>query len=125
MAGVCGFSGKEVEQLAGGSVRLTGWIPREQLYELFRGARGFIYPSMFEGFGMPVLEAMAAGVPVACSNIPPLREIAGSTVRYFDPASHDEIRDALQLLADGKMPTDAPAQRAVAFTWVQTASATP
>jgi glycosyltransferase involved in cell wall biosynthesis len=124
LTGVRGFAAKEIESLAGDSVEITGWAPRERLYELYRGALGFIYPSTFEGFGMPVLEAMAAGVPVACSDIPPLREIAGSTVLFFDPASDREIEDALRLLASGKIPTDAAQLRAAAFTWEKTARAT-
>jgi len=124
ITGVRGFAAKEVERLAGGSVRLTGWIPRDQLYELFRGARGFVYPSTFEGFGMPVLEAMAAGIPVACSDIPPLREVAGSTVYYFDPSSETAIRGALERLIAGSISTDAAAQRAALFTWKKTAQAT-
>jgi glycosyltransferase involved in cell wall biosynthesis len=124
ITGVRGFAAAGVEQLAGDSVRITGWIPRQDLYQLFRGARGFIYPSTFEGFGMPVLEAMAAGVPVACSNIPPLREIAGSTVHYFDPASDSEIRDALQRLADGAIPTEPAERRAHEFTWEKAARET-
>ena len=124
ITGVRGFAAKEVEKLAGGSVRLTGWIPRDQLYELFRGARGFIYPSTFEGFGMPVLEAMAAGIPVACSDIPPLREVAGSTVHYFDPSSEAAIRDALERLIAGSIPSDTAARRAAQFTWKKTAQAT-
>jgi glycosyltransferase involved in cell wall biosynthesis len=124
ITGVRGFAAREVERMAGDSVKITGWIPREQLYELFRGARGFIYPSTFEGFGMPVLEAMAAGVPVACSDIPPLREVAGATVRYFDPASENEIRDALERLAAGTIPTDAARTRASEFTWEKTARET-
>lgn len=124
ITGVRGFAAKQVEKLAGGSVRLTGWIPREQLYELYRGARGFIYPSTFEGFGMPVLEAMAAGVPVACSDIPPLREVAGSTVHYFDPSSDLAIRDALARLNTGAIPAEAAARRAAQFTWQKTARAT-
>ena len=124
ITGVRGFAAKDVEKLAGGSVRLTGWIPRDQLYELFRGARGFIYPSTFEGFGMPVLEAMAAGVPVACSNIPPLRDVAGSTVHHFDPSSDTALRDALERLAAGTIPTEAAARRAAKFTWEKTARAT-
>ena len=124
ITGVRGFAAKDVEKLAGGSVRLTGWIPREQLYELFRGARGFIYPSTFEGFGMPVLEAMAAGVPVACSDIPPLREVGGLTVQYFDPSSDTAIRDALERLAAGTIPTEAAARRAAQFTWEKTARVT-
>jgi glycosyltransferase involved in cell wall biosynthesis len=124
LTGVRGFAAKEIEALAGDAAEITGWIPREQLYELYRGALGFIYPSTFEGFGMPVLEAMAAGVPVACSHIPPLREIAGSTVHFFDPASDGEIRDALLLLASGKISTEAAHRRAAEFTWEKTARAT-
>src|SRR5262249_13814804 len=70
ITGLKGFAAKEIEKLAGAHVRITGWIPREELYELFRCARAFIYPSTFEGFGLPVLEAMAAGIPLACSDIP-------------------------------------------------------
>src|SRR5216684_7684575 len=95
ITGVRGFAAAEVEKLAGDSVRITGWVPREELYELFRGARGFIYPSMFEGFGMPVLEAMAAGVPVACSAIPPLREVAADAALYFDPLDEDALAEGL------------------------------
>jgi glycosyltransferase involved in cell wall biosynthesis len=73
---------------------------------------------------MPVLEAMAAGVPVACSDIPPLREIAGSTVHYFDPANEAEIRDALERLAAGGIPTEAAQERAAEFTWEKTARET-
>ncbi len=124
ITGVRGFAAVEIESLAGSSVELTGWIPREQLYELYRGALGFIYPSTFEGFGMPVLEAMAAGVPVACSDIPPLREIALSTVHFFDPASDREIRDALLLLASGKISTEAAHRRAAQFAWEKAARAT-
>ena len=69
---------------------------------------------------MPVLEAMAAGVPVACSDIPPLREIARSTVHFFDPANDREMRDALLLLASGKISTDAAQHRAAQFTWEKT-----
>ena len=124
LTGVRGFAAEEIESLAGESVEITGWIAREKLYELYRGALGFIYPSTFEGFGMPVLEAMAAGVPVACSDIAPLREIALSTVHFFDPASDREIQDALLLLASGKIPTEAAQRRAAEFTWVKAARAT-
>src|SRR5258706_2912182 len=105
ITGVRGFAAAEVEKLAGNSVRINGLVPREELYELFCGARGFIYPSTFEGFGMPVLEAMAAGVSVSCSGIPPLREIAGPTVHYFDPSSDRELGAALQRLAEGTIST--------------------
>ena len=124
LTGVRGFAAEEIERLAGSSVEIAGWVPRKQLFELYQGALGFIYPSTFEGFGMPVLEAMAAGVPVACSDIPPLREIAQSTVHFFDPANDREIRDALLLLASGKIATEAAQRRAAQFTWEKTARAT-
>lgn len=124
ITGVRGFAAAQVQRLAGERVQLAGWLPRSELYELFRGARGFIYPSTFEGFGMPVLEAMAAGVPVACSDIPPLREIAGATVHYFDPASDSAIRDALARLAAGSLDPEAAQRRAREFTWERTARAT-
>jgi glycosyltransferase involved in cell wall biosynthesis len=124
LTGVRGFAAQTIERLAGESVEVTGWVPREQLYELYRGARGFIYPSTFEGFGMPVLEAMAARVPVACSDIPPLREIAQSTIHLFDPSNDGQIRDALVLLASGTVSTDAAQRRAAEFTWEKTARLT-
>ncbi len=124
ITGVRGFAAAEVEKLAGESVRIAGWIPREELFELFRCARGFIYPSTFEGFGMPVLEAMAAGVPVACSDIPPLREVAGDTVHYFDPSSDAQIRDALMVLAGGGLSTEAAQRRAAEFSWEKCARET-
>src|SRR5579885_1722998 len=87
MTGLRGFAAQELERLAGPRVRFTGWVSRDELYELYRCARAFVYPSTFEGFGMPVLEAMAAGIPVACSDIPPLREIADGCAVFFDPLS--------------------------------------
>ena len=124
LTGVRGFAAREVEKAAGAGIKIAGWIPREELYELFRCALGFIYPSTFEGFGMPVLEAMAAGIPVACSDISPLREIAGETVHFFDPANENEIRDALLLLTSGNIPTEAARQRAGEFTWDKAARET-
>ncbi len=124
ITGVRGFAAQQIEQLATATVRIAGWIPREELYELFRRARGLIYPSTFEGFGMPVLEAMAARVPVACSDIPPLREVAGATAQYFDPLNEDAIQDAMRRLCAGNIPTEAAQQRASEFTWKKAAQST-
>lgn len=124
VTGMRGFAANELEATRPESVEFTGWIPREKLYELYRCARGFIYPSTFEGFGMPVLEAMAAGVPLACSDIPVLREVAGDCAIYFDPFDDSGIEHALVHLATEQIPTEAEQRRAAEFTWEKTAHAT-
>jgi glycosyltransferase involved in cell wall biosynthesis len=101
IAGLKGFEAERIERLRSeshleASTEITGWIPREDLYSLFAQAQAFVYPSRFEGFGIPVLEALTAGVPVACSRLPSLVEIAGDSARYFNPDSDAEIVAALE-----------------------------
>lgn len=124
MTGLKGFATREIEKLSGHNVRITGWIPREEVYELFRCARALICPSTFEGFGMPVLEAMAAGVPVACSDIPPLHEVAGPAVLYFNPANENEIEDAMRRLMGESRLVEPARVRAAGFTWEKSARET-
>jgi glycosyltransferase involved in cell wall biosynthesis len=76
----------ELERRAGDRVRFTGWVDEATLEGLYRMASGFVFPSLAEGFGMPVLEAMARGVPVACSDATSLPEVAGDAALLFDPA---------------------------------------
>ncbi len=78
---------------------LTGRIPQKDLYELVPGAEAIVYVSYFEGFGMPVVEGMKAGVPVITSNITSLPEVAGSAAVLVDPFSIDEIAMAMKRLA--------------------------
>jgi glycosyltransferase involved in cell wall biosynthesis len=110
------------------SVQITRWVPREELYSLYARARAFVYPSMFEGFGMPVLEAMAAGIPVACSDIPPLREVAGDAALYFDPLNEDAIASAIErVMTDASLRerlATAGRERARPFTWERCAEQT-
>jgi len=82
------------------AVTFTGWIPRADLLELFLSAEAFVFASRYEGFGIPVLEAMTAGVPVACSDIEVLHEVAGDGACYFDPDDPSSISDALALVLD-------------------------
>jgi len=101
VAGMKGFFTAELEQLRtelalGDSVEFTGWIPREALYDLYAGAWAFLYPSRFEGFGLPVVEAMAAGIPLACSRIEPLSSIAGDAALQFDPNDVTSIVEAMR-----------------------------
>jgi glycosyltransferase involved in cell wall biosynthesis len=103
IVGLEGFAATNLKRLVSRlgleqSVHLTGWISRQQVYRHFRNAFSFIHPSLFEGFGMSVLEALAAGVPSACSAIEPLVSITGSGCLYFDPTKESEILDALYRL---------------------------
>ena len=111
-----------------GQVHACGWVPRRLLLGLFRYATTLVYPSTFEGFGMPVLEAMAAGIPVACSEIAPLQEVAGEAALYFDPWSADSIAASLRRMLgepDLRRRLSAAGQeRAANFTWTRAAEQT-
>ena len=130
VAGMRGFAADEIDSLIaqlglGGSVEITGWLARDQLLELYRRAWAVVCPSRFEGFGMPALEAMAAGVPLACSDIPPLREVASDCALFF-PA--DDIVPALERICfDEELRASlvsAALMRAKELTWRRAADDT-
>lgn len=133
LAGLRGFRTPEIEALiaelgVGDRVTIPGWLPRAELMQLYARAHAFIYPSTFEGFGMPILEAMAAAIPVACSDIPVLREVAGEAALFFDPLEEGAIAAGLdRITADvelrSKLATAGP-ERARPFTWQKTAEKT-
>jgi glycosyltransferase involved in cell wall biosynthesis len=124
IAGMRGHYAREVEAAAtaapAGAVTITGWIPREELYSLYARAGAFIYPSTFEGFGMPVLEGLAASLPVACAEIAPLREVAGDAALYFGPADDDAMLGAMERL----LAWQAHPERAREFSWERCARET-
>jgi glycosyltransferase involved in cell wall biosynthesis len=109
-------------------VRLLGWVDDADLEGLYRAAAVFAFPSLAEGFGLPVLEAMARGVPVACARASSLPEIAGDAAHYFDPLAIDAIAAALdKLLADREAAArlaQAGRERARWFTWERAAEGT-
>jgi|SRR5579872_2202251 len=124
IAGMRGFYADQIDALIAElavPVQLTGWIPRKDLLRLYEHALAFVYPSTFEGFGMPVLEAMAAGIPLACSDIPPLREVAGDSAVYFDPSDEAAISDALDRVVQGGPDGR---ERARGFSWEAAARST-
>jgi alpha-1,3-rhamnosyl/mannosyltransferase len=91
----------EAARELGDRVRLLGPVHREQLFPLFAGADLYAFPSRHEGFGIPVLEAMAQGTAVLCSDIPALREVAGDAARFVAPDDTEAWTDALaELLGD-------------------------
>ena len=99
-------------------VTVRGRVPREELASLYRRASALVFPSLYEGFGQPPLEAMASGCPVACSPAGALPEVCGTAARYFDPMSPDEIAEAVStVLADPEPLVRRGVERAAKFTW--------
>lgn len=126
---LAGHAGREHSRLmgladgygVGGRVILTGWIDAADLEGLYRTATCCAYPSLHEGFGLPVLEAMVRGVPLACSDSTSLPEVAGDAAELFDPRDPTAIARALRLLLTDR---DHAAElvrrghaRAAQFTW--------
>ena len=109
-------------------MRFVGWTSEADVEGLFALCRAFVFPSFYEGFGLPVLEAMARGVPVACSDRASLPEVAGDAALLFDPSDPAAIAAALErLLGDPDLAERLRAagrERAAAFTWERTAQLT-
>ena len=102
-------------------VDVRGLVSGDALVSLYRRAAAVVFPSLYEGFGAPPLEAMACGCAVAVSDIPPLREVCGDAAEYFDPRSPEAIADACERTLGGG--GDRGAARAAEFSWVSSARA--
>ena len=110
------------------AVEFTGWLPREEVYELYSRAWAVVYPTLFEGFGMPLIEALAAGVPTTCSSIEPLVSLSGGAALLFEPKSVGAISDAMARVSDDadlrrELARSGPV-RAAEFTWAKAARMT-
>lgn len=122
---------REKELLAelnlGTQVKLLTDINDEQLRRLYGRAVAFVYPSLYEGFGIPLLEALACGCPVVASDIPSSKEVADDCAIYFDPSSSEDLRAVLErVVAEGPNETRRAAgiARAALFSWTETARQT-
>ncbi|MFH1562090.1 MAG: glycosyltransferase family 1 protein [Nitrospirota bacterium] len=123
-----GTVSKEFKGLQKKDVILTGYVPDEELPLLYCGASLLVHPSFFEGFGLPVLEAMACGTPVVASNVTSLPEIIGEAGLLFDPFKPEEMASAVyRILSDKVLQQDLikkGLQRANEFSWQKTAKQT-
>ena len=127
------FSGNPTRELARriqrfhirGKVHFLGIVPEARLPTLYRGAEALVFPSLYEGFGLPILEAMACGTPVVTSNVTAMPEVAGDAAVLVDPASVEQIADAIgRVMLDTSLRAElqkkGPA-RAAQFSWAKTA----
>jgi glycosyltransferase involved in cell wall biosynthesis len=106
-------------------IELPGYVSREEVLRLYRAASLFVYPSLYEGFGIPVLEAMACGTPVVCSGIDVLREVGAEAAAFFDPRNPQEIaatiREVLESPARQAIMQQKGLERARLFSWTECA----
>jgi len=122
------FSDELRQGLASGHVCLLGYLPDEQVAQLLAGARALVFPSRYEGFGLPVLEAMASATPVIVTRSSAMPEVAGTAGNYIDADDVDGLRDALARLIDDpahwQACVEAGLRQARLFSWKRCAQAT-
>ncbi|MBI3695127.1 MAG: glycosyltransferase family 4 protein [Acidobacteria bacterium] len=125
---VAGASGWKLKLAPAPEVRVLGYVQPETLPLLYNRAAAFVFPSLYEGFGMPLLEAMAAGAPVITSNVSAMPEVVAEAGLTVDPRSPSELARAMErLLTDPELArslTEKGIRRAREFTWEKTALAT-
>jgi glycosyltransferase involved in cell wall biosynthesis len=132
IVGPCGFRSSWIQDtiVARGlssSVKLLGYVPADDLIALYNAAIGLVYPSVYEGFGLPVVEAMACGRPVIAANTSSLPEVAGEAAILVNPFEVSEMRDAMERLVTEPRLAQALGAlglaRAAQFSWRRTAAA--
>ncbi len=105
-------------------VRVVGFVPQEHLPALYAGAMVFVYPSLYEGFGLPVLEALSVGTPVVAGTVSSIPEVGGDAVEYCDPSDVTSLYQALRRVVCDKAVREALRSRAIAqskrFAWKHT-----
>ena len=108
---------------AGPGVRVEANVPDDRLAELYAGASALVHPSLYEGFGLPVLEAMSAGTPVIAADIPALRELCGDAARYADPDDPVSFAAAMAEIGGQRELAERGGHRAEQFSWADCARA--
>jgi glycosyltransferase involved in cell wall biosynthesis len=131
LGGGLGWQYQDILNMAlslGNRIQITGYLPQRDLIPLYAGASLFVYPSLYEGFGMPLLEAMASGVPIVASRTSSIPEVIGDAGVLVDPLRISDIREAiLKLLQDSSLRSsfrEKGIQRAKEFTWERAAQET-
>lgn len=111
-----------------GDILFTGFVAGRDIPSLYCGAELFVFPSLYEGFGIPILEAMASGTPVACSNLSSMPEVAGDAGILFDPHREEEMAEAMErVLTDEALSrslVEAGIARSRRYTWTAAAEKT-
>ncbi|GAB4535434.1 MAG: glycosyltransferase family 1 protein [Anaerolineae bacterium] len=120
---------QRLEELAlGDAVVMPGYVPDADLAAIYSGARLVVVPSLYEGFGLPILEAMACGAPVASSNTSSLPEVGGDAARYFDPGDVEAMADTILSVWRDEDLRESMSQeglaRAGGFSWARAARET-
>jgi glycosyltransferase involved in cell wall biosynthesis len=126
------YRAAETFQAAAGSaqdrIHFTGYVTDRQLAACYRCSTAFVFPSLYEGFGIPAIEAMTHGIPVVCSDVDALREVCGDAALMFDPTSIDGIAHAIEVIIDDadlrRRLTAAGIARAALFNWEKSARLT-
>jgi len=117
-AGSAGANFSEVEQFTDKSIIWLGYVAEESLPALYQNAKAFVYVSLYEGFGLPPLEAMAAGIPVLASNTTAIPEVVGDCGVLVDPLSIEAIAAGLNAVVENSSDLSSKcAERARAFSW--------
>jgi glycosyltransferase involved in cell wall biosynthesis len=133
LVGQAGWAGTRVMAAAarsavGNRTHFPGFVSDPELLDFYSACEVFVFPSLYEGFGLPIIEAMACGRAVACSNVTAMPEVADSAALLFDPRSTGEIVRAMRdLVLDPELRSRMErlgAQRAAAFSWDRTARKT-
>lgn len=128
IAGSDGYGAEEIKEAAKEGIKFLGYVPDEYLPSLYAGALAYLFPSKYEGFGIPVLEAFQAKTPVVASDIPALREVASDAALFVDPLDVSGWTQAIERIIGDELLRESFVKKAIdrlqAFSWKKTAEKT-